>query len=236
MGKYQYIGSWLFFLPFVVTIWSTNPKVSFRAIEEEKSKEKRLPQKWPFWGEIHSQGNLGHFLPFSHPPPFSRGLHWYGMILLYFWVRFSHFPPLVDFFLSLKSPSLHMWSAGHAPIFDNIKQKTHPLLDPKFDPFWARFDSFLTLFACLTCACRFWHALVTHICARMWRIHKASPITHPYLQEALHSDDLWSAVNTWSRIPDFMHWPEFWVPHRRDSNWIQDEVCNSSDWFRWGGK
>ena len=34
---------------------------------------------WPFW-------------PFSPKPLFSRGFHYYGMILLYFWVRFGHFP------------------------------------------------------------------------------------------------------------------------------------------------
>ena len=28
---------------------------------EKKSEQCRLPQKWPFWGDIHPQGNLGHF-------------------------------------------------------------------------------------------------------------------------------------------------------------------------------
>ena len=37
----------------------------------------------------------------------SRGFRFYGMIKLYIWVRFSHFPPLVDFFL--KSPCAHIY-------------------------------------------------------------------------------------------------------------------------------
>ena len=39
---------------------------------------------------------FGHFL---QKRTFSWGLRYYGMILQYFWVRFSHFPPLVDFFI-----------------------------------------------------------------------------------------------------------------------------------------
>ena len=84
------------------------PKVPFKAIRE-KSEENRLLQKWPFRGQLTLSGkSLSHFWPFLLPlrqffaifsKTFSRGLHYYGMILLYCWVRFSHFPPLVDSFL-----------------------------------------------------------------------------------------------------------------------------------------
>ena len=68
---------------------------------EKKSKENRL-----FWGDRNLQWNfifchcghfLSHFWQFSLKTLFSRGLRYYGMILLYFVVRFSHFQPLVDF-------------------------------------------------------------------------------------------------------------------------------------------
>ena len=56
-------------------------------------------------------GHFGHlfgpFLTISQNPLCSRGLRYYGMILLYIWVRFIHFPPLVNFSL-LKTPSRHI--------------------------------------------------------------------------------------------------------------------------------
>ena len=56
-------------------------------------------------------GHFGHlfgpFLTISQNPLCSRGLRYYGMILLYIWVRFIHFPPLVDF-SSLKTPSRYI--------------------------------------------------------------------------------------------------------------------------------
>ena len=60
---------------------------------------------WAFW-DPHF---WGHFWLFSQKTLASRGLHYYGILLLYIWVKFKHFPPLVDF-SSLKSPSRHMWS------------------------------------------------------------------------------------------------------------------------------
>ena len=60
---------------------------------------------WAFW-DPHF---WGHFWLFSQKTLASRGLHYYGMILPYIWVRFKHFPPLVDF-SSLKTPSRHMCS------------------------------------------------------------------------------------------------------------------------------
>ena len=75
-----------------------------RAIGERKQKVKN----WPFLKQFTPSGEfLGPFLAIFSQTLASRGLHYYGMILLYIWVRFKHFPPLIDFF-SLKSPSPHM--------------------------------------------------------------------------------------------------------------------------------
>ena len=64
---------------------------------------------WRSWGVQNAEkGIFGHFGHFLKKNLCSRGLHYYGMILLYIWVRFKHFPPLVDFSF-LKTPSCHMW-------------------------------------------------------------------------------------------------------------------------------
>ena len=90
-------------------------KLPFRAIGEKKVKKKTKSEKLAIFGRFTPSGYfflailaiLGYFLK---KKLCSRGLHYYGMILLCIWVRFKHFPPLVDF-SSLKTPPRHMWWA-----------------------------------------------------------------------------------------------------------------------------
>ena len=80
-------------------------KVPFRAIREKRWRKLKV-KNWPFWGDLHPQGFklfltilaiLAVFGRFLKKKTFSWFFRYYGMILLYIWVRFSHFPPLADF-------------------------------------------------------------------------------------------------------------------------------------------
>ena len=48
--------------------------------------------------DIRHLEEVHELLTVSPKKTFSRGLRYFGMILLYFWVRFSHFPPFGRFF------------------------------------------------------------------------------------------------------------------------------------------
>ena len=80
-------------------------KLPFRTIGSKKWRKQTYPKVAILWrltpsGEFfsHFWPFLGHYWLFSQKPLTSRGLHYYGMILLYIWVRFKNFPPLGDFY------------------------------------------------------------------------------------------------------------------------------------------
>ena len=89
-------------------------KLPFRTIGSKKWRKQTYPKVAILWrltpsGEFfsHFWPFLGHYWLFSQKPLTSRGLHYYGMILLYIWVRFKNFPPLVQF-SSFKTPTSHI--------------------------------------------------------------------------------------------------------------------------------
>ena len=108
------------------------PKNSHLERSEKKSEEKNKKWKTGHFRAIYTfrvfflaiLAILGYFLK---KKLCSRGLHYYGMILLCIWVRFKHFPPLVDF-SSLKTPSRHMWPKKYF-----VGLASSPTLYPYYD-------------------------------------------------------------------------------------------------------
>ena len=82
-------------------------KLPFRTIGSKKWRKQTYPKVAILWrltpsGEFfsHFWPFLGHYWLFSQKPLTSRGLHYYGMILLYIWVRFKNLSKLAYISLS----------------------------------------------------------------------------------------------------------------------------------------